>query len=65
VGKTLTFKNPAIYEKAARLAKLTGLSMTQAVKQAVIFQLAAVRKRKEEEAEALTKEAAQPDDGAT
>jgi hypothetical protein len=41
------------------------LSMTQAVKQAVIFQLAAVRKRKEEEAEALTKEAAQPDDGAT
>jgi hypothetical protein len=63
MGKTMTFKNPAIYEKAARLAKLTGLSMTQAVKQAVIFQLAAVRKRKQEEAEALANEAANTENG--
>jgi hypothetical protein len=45
MGKTLNIKNPQTYEMVARLAALTGLSMTQAVKQAVILKLEAMKKR--------------------
>jgi hypothetical protein len=45
MGKTLNIKNEETYEIVARLASLTGLSMTQAVKQAVMLELAALKER--------------------
>jgi hypothetical protein len=45
MGKTLNIKNPQTYEMVAKLAALTGLSMTQAIKQAVILKLEALKKR--------------------
>lgn len=46
MGKTLNIKNSEIYDAVAKLAALTGLSMTQAVKQAVILELEALKQRK-------------------
>jgi hypothetical protein len=47
MGKTLNIKNPQTYEMVAKLAALTGLSMTQAVKQAVILKLEALKQREQ------------------